>query len=72
MRAWILAIGAIGAAVSAASSASAATIVIYTDPMTLERRAVVVRPDGPHRAYYCMLPPAASGCQEVPVRAARR
>ena len=34
-----------------ASPAAAATIVILTDPMTLERRTVVVDPNGPDRAY---------------------
>ena len=54
-----------------ATPASAATIVILTDPMTLERRTVVVDPNGPDRAYLCMLPPGQAGCQRVAIRRAR-
>ncbi len=53
------------ALLAAAIPASAATIVIYMDPLTLERRIVVADPDGPDRAFLCMLPPAQSGCQQV-------
>ena len=55
-----------------ATPASAATIVILTDPMTLERRTVVVDPNGPDRAFLCMLPPGQAGCHQVKVRRARR
>lgn len=48
-------------------TASAATIVILTDSMTLERRAIVVNPSGPDRLLLCLAPPAVSGCREVPV-----
>ena len=51
-----------------ASPAAAATIVILTDPMTLERRTVVVDPNGPDRAYLCMLPPGQAGCQRLAVK----
>jgi hypothetical protein len=68
-----LAIGALLglAAIAAPGTASAATIVVFADPMTLERRTVVVTRDGPDRAFYCMLPPAVAGCQEVPLRRLR-
>jgi hypothetical protein len=56
---------------AAPSAASAATIVVYADPMTLERRTVIVSLDGPDRAYFCMLPPAVSGCQRVPLQRLR-
>jgi len=54
-----------------ASPAAAATIVILTDPMTMERRTVVVDPNGPDRAYLCMLPPGQAGCQRLELRRAR-
>jgi hypothetical protein len=54
-----------------ASPAGAATIVILADPMTLERRTVVVDPNGPDRAYLCMLPPGQAGCQRLAIRRAR-
>ena len=53
------------------SPAGAATIVILADPMTLERRTVVVDPNGPDRAYLCMLPPGQAGCQRLAIRRAR-
>jgi hypothetical protein len=54
-----------------ASPAAAATIVILTDPMTMERRTVVVDPNGPDRAYLCMLPPGQAGCQRLDIRRGR-
>jgi len=55
---------------AAAAPASAATIVILADPMTLERRTVVVDPNGPDRAFLCMLPPGQAGCQRLDLRRA--
>ena len=54
-----------------AAPASAATIAILVDPMTLERRTVVVDPNGPDRAYLCMLPPGQAGCQRVRMKRVR-
>ena len=55
-----------------AASAGAATIVIYTEPMTMERRVVVLESAGPDRAYHCMLPPAVSGCQKLQIKRSAR
>ena len=54
-----------------ASPAHAATVAILVDPMTLERRTVVVDPNGPDRAFLCMLPPGQAGCQRLSVKRAR-
>ena len=51
-----------------ASPVSAATIAILVDPMTLEKRTVVVDPKGPDRAYLCMLPPGQAGCQRLAIK----
>ena len=48
-----------------ASPSAAATVAILVDPMTLEKRTVVVDPNGPDRAYLCMLPPGQAGCQRL-------
>jgi hypothetical protein len=56
----------------ASTAAQAATIVVFTDPMTMERRTVIVDSSGPDRAFLCMLPPGDSGCRAVPIRRARR
>lgn len=48
-----------------AAPASASRVLILTDPMTLERRMVVIEDKGPDRYYLCGLPPANNGCREV-------
>ena len=48
-----------------ATPAQAAKIVIMTDPMTLERRTVVIESPGPDRVYVCAMPPAVAGCREI-------
>ena len=55
----------------AAAPASAATIVVFTNPETMESRTVVVDQDGPDRLFMCMLPPGEAGCQQVKVRRRR-
>ena len=57
--------------VFAATPASAATIVVFTNPETMESRTVVVDQDGPDRLFMCMLPPGEAGCQQVKVRRRR-
>jgi hypothetical protein len=51
-----------------ATPASAATIVILVDPMTLERHTTILDPNGPDRAYLCMMPPGQAGCQRLKIR----
>ncbi len=52
------------------TSANAATVVILTDPMTLERQTIVVDSKGPDRVLMCMAPPSTTGCTEVRVKPA--
>ena len=56
------------AGLAAAHPAAAATIVVFTDPMTFERKTVVYETPGPHRAFMCMAPPAESNCVPVKVK----
>ncbi|NUS99945.1 MAG: hypothetical protein HOP96_03100 [Sphingomonas sp.] len=67
MRASLLAIAGL-AGIAASQPAKAVTIVVFTNPETLERRMVVVDEDGPDRVFMCMLPPGEAGCHQVPVR----
>ena len=67
-----IALAGLALAGAAAAPAEAATIVVLADPMTMERRTVIIDPTGPNRAYFCMLPPAQTGCQQVPVKRQRR
>ena len=53
------------------SPAGAATIVILADPMTMEKRTVIIDPNGPDRAYLCMLPPGQAGCQRLAIKRGR-
>ena len=71
MRLVALVLTGLAAALSFAAPSSAATVYVYVDPMTLEKRSVQVDPDGPDRAYLCMLPPATSGCHRIPMRRER-
>ena len=48
-----------------ATPVQAAKIVILTDPMTLERRVVVIEQAGPDRVYLCAIPPSVAGCKDV-------
>jgi hypothetical protein len=56
------------AGLGAAQPAEAATVVILTDPMTLERRTMVLDDKGPDRVLLCTMPPATSGCRELTPR----
>lgn len=59
------------AIVAGAEAASATTIIVYTDPMTLARRTLVLDTPGPPRVFLCMAPPAEAGCTAVPVKQRR-
>jgi hypothetical protein len=52
----------------AATPARAATIVVFTDPETMQSKAVVLDQDGPDRVFMCMLPPGEAGCHQVKVK----
>jgi hypothetical protein len=56
------------AGLAGAQPAHAATIVVFTNPETLEQRMVVVDRDGPDRVFMCMLPPGEAGCHQLPVK----
>ena len=49
------------------SAASAATVIIYTDPMSLNRYTVVYDTPGRDRAFVCMLPPRFGTCHAIPL-----
>ena len=67
-----LAFAAVMAAAILPQAASAATIVIFTDPMSLDRRTVVLDTPGRDRLVICQAPPALTGCREMPFVRARR
>ena len=55
-----------------AAAAQATTVVIYVEPMTMERYTKVFDTPGRDRVLMCMAPPSTSGCTEVPFKVARR
>jgi hypothetical protein len=55
------------ASLAAPSAASAATVIIYTDPMSLSRYTVVYDTPGRDRAFVCMLPPRLGDCHAIPL-----
>ena len=63
-----IAVGLIAlASVAAPSAASAATVIVYTDPMSLSRYTVVYDTPGRDRAFVCMLPPRHGSCHAIPI-----
>ena len=66
MRALRLAIAII--LLASAGVAQATTIVIFVDPLTLDKYTRVFDTPGPDRVLMCMAPPATSGCTEVPLK----
>ena len=53
------------------SEALADTVIVYTNPMTLERKIVVNEAPGPDRAFHCFLPPSNIGCQRIALQRGR-
>jgi len=51
-----------------AGAAQATTVIIFIEPMTLEKYTRVFDTPGPDRLLMCMAPPATSGCTELPIK----
>jgi hypothetical protein len=66
MRVYIIPAALIAASV--AVPARAATIIVYQNPMTMDRKVVVRESAGPNRAFLCVLPPSDLGCHEVQLK----
>ena len=63
MRLVRLAIAAV--ILGSASAVQATTVVIFVEPMTLDRYVKVVDTKGPDRVLMCMAPPSTGGCTDV-------
>ena len=59
------------ALLGSAAAAQATTVVIYVEPMTLDRYVKVMDTPGPDRVLLCMAPPATSGCTDVTAKTKR-
>ena len=58
-------------AIVAAPAAQAATVVVFVNPMTLDKHTEVFNTPGPDRFLMCMQPPGMTGCTELPIRKRR-
>ncbi len=56
------------AAIAAAPGAQAATVVVFVNPMTLDKHTEVFNTPGPDRLLMCMQPPGMTGCTQLPIR----
>jgi len=66
MRAMRIAVAV--AMLGCAGAAQATTVIIFVEPMTLEKYTRVFDTPGPDRVLMCMAPPATSGCTELPLK----
>ena len=64
-------IGIAGAAVACSSAAQAVTVVVFVDPMTLDKHTRVFDTPGPDRVLMCVEPPVTAGCTELPIKKRR-
>lgn len=55
----------------AAPAADAATVIVFVNPMTLDKHTEVFNTPGPDRFLMCMQPPGTMGCTELPIRKRR-
>jgi len=61
-----------GVLLGAAGAAQATTVVVFVDPMTMERYTRIYDTPGPDRLLMCMAPPSEAGCTELPIKKAPR
>ena len=55
----------------AAPVAHAATVIVFVNPITLDKHTEVFNTRGPDRFLMCMQPPGTAGCTELPIRKRR-
>ena len=64
----VLRVALVIAAIAAAPGAQAATVVVFVNPMTLDKHTEVFNTPGPDRFLMCMQPPGMTGCTQLPIR----
>ena len=63
---------AAAALLACSGAAQATTVVVFVEPMTLERYTRVFDTPGKDRFLMCMAPPSTAGCTELPVKGPSR
>ena len=64
----VLRVALVIAAIAAAPGAQAATVVVFLNPMTLDKHTEVFNTPGLDRFLMCMQPPGMTGCTQLPIR----
>lgn len=55
----------------AAPAARATVVIVFVNPVTLDKHTEVFNTRGPDRFLMCMQPPGTAGCTELPIRKRR-
>jgi hypothetical protein len=56
------------ALIACPAAAQATTVVVFVEPMTLERYTRIFDTPGRDRLLMCMAPPSTAGCTELPIK----
>lgn len=56
------------ALLSCSAAAQATTVVVFVEPMTMERYTRIFDTPGRDRLLMCMAPPSVAGCTELPIK----
>jgi hypothetical protein len=60
------------ALLACSAAAQATTVIVFVEPMTLERYTRIFDTPGRDHFLMCMAPPSTAGCTELPVKHASR
>lgn len=56
------------ALLTCSAAAQATTVVVFVEPMTMERYTRIFDTPGRDRLLMCMAPPSVAGCTELPIK----
>ena len=56
------------ALLTCSAAAQATTVVVFVEPMTMERYTRIFDTPGRDRLLMCMEPPSVAGCTELPIK----
>jgi len=60
------------ALLACSAAAQATTVIVFVEPMTLERYTRIFDTPGRDRFLMCMAPPSTAGCTQLPFKHASR
>jgi hypothetical protein len=56
------------ALIGCSAAAQATTVIVFVEPMTMERYTRIFDTPGRDRFLMCMAPPSTAGCTELPIK----